>query len=222
MPKSRHRLARQDAARGIGDRAADDDGQALAGVGHQFIQRKDGGLGIERVKDGLDQEQIGAAFQQALGLFAVGVAQLIEADVAGTRVVHIGADAGRARRGAQGTGGLARLAGGGHVQLAGDVAQAVVFLGDAGGTEGVGLDQVSAGSQVLVVDLADHIGPGELQQVVVALQILAVVGKARAAKVGFAELVALDHGAHRAVDDDDALRQQGRQGGAARVGGVGR
>ena len=43
------------------------------------------------------------------------------------------------------------------------------------------------------------------QQVVVALHELGEVGEARAAIARLVELVALDHGAHGAVDDQDAL-----------------
>ena len=43
------------------------------------------------------------------------------------------------------------------------------------------------------------------EQVVVALDELGVVGKALATIVGLLQLEALDHGAHGAVDDEDAL-----------------
>jgi hypothetical protein len=51
------------------------------------IQR---GLGVERVEDGLDHEGVGAAVDQALDGFAVGVAQLVEAGVAEARIVDVG------------------------------------------------------------------------------------------------------------------------------------
>ena len=69
-----------------------------------------------------------------------------------------------------------------------------------------------------MVDFAHHIRPRQLQQVVVAFEISGVVGEALATKIGFAELVALDHRAHRAVDDHDALLQQRGQ---LRSSGVG-
>ena len=47
-----------------------------------------------------------------------------------------------------------------------------------------------------------------------------MVDKAAAAVVGFDQLVALDHRAHRAVKDDDALLQDGGQQGAAGIGFV--
>ena len=40
------------------------------------------GLNVARVKTGLDQQKVHAAFDQALGLLVVAVAQLLEGDVA--------------------------------------------------------------------------------------------------------------------------------------------
>ena len=42
-----------------------------------------------------------------------------------------------------------------------------------------------------------------------------MVGKARAAVVGLLQLVPLDHRAHRAVEDQDALLQEGGEFGGA-------
>ena len=55
------------------------------------------------------------------------------------------------------------------------------------------------------MDLADDVGPGERQQVVVALQVVVVIGQQRAAEVGFVQPITLDHRTHRAVDEQDAL-----------------
>ena len=94
------------------------------------------------------------------------------------------------------------------VQLVGHVLEQVVGLRDGGAAERVGLDDVGAGGQVLPVDLADHVGPRQDQQVVVALEILRVILEALAAEVRFRQLVALDHRAHRAVEDEDARRER--------------
>ena len=49
-------------------------------------------------------------------------------------------------------------------------------------------------------------GPGEHQQVVVAFQVVRmIVQEARAAEVRLRQLVLLDHRAHRAIHDEDAL-----------------
>ena len=55
------------------------------------------------------------------------------------------------------------------------------------------------------MDVGDDIRPCQHEHVVVALKIVPVLREASAAEIGFAELPALDHRAHRAVKDDDAL-----------------
>ena len=68
------------------------------------------------------------------------------------------------------------------------------------------------------MDIADDLRPGQREQVVVAGELAVVVGIERAAKVGLAQLVALDHGAHGAVQQQDALgrrRFERGQAGAA-------
>ena len=70
------------------------------------------------------------------------------------------------------------------------------------------------------MDLADHVGARQDQQVVVALEILRVVLEPLAAEVRFRQLVALDHRPHRAVEDEDALRERALER-AGRVDGDG-
>jgi hypothetical protein len=82
---------------------------------------------------------------------------------------------------------------------------AVVGLGDPRGAERVGLDQVGARGEIRVVDLADHVGAREHEDLVVAAQVARVVAEALAAEVGLAELARLDHRAHRAIDHEDPL-----------------
>ena len=57
------------------------------------------------------------------------------------------------------------------------------------------------------MDVGDHVGPRQHQHVVVALQVLGMILEALAAEVGLGQLVALDHGAHRAVEHEDAFEQ---------------
>jgi hypothetical protein len=102
----------------------------------------------------------------------------------------------------------ARDAGGGDVELVGQVLGAVVGLRDRLRVERVGLDDVGAGVEVLVVDAADDVRAREDEDVGVALEVVPVVPQPLAPVVRLAELVALDHGAHRAVEDEHALGKQ--------------
>jgi hypothetical protein len=93
----------------------------------------------------------------------------------------------------------------GEVHLARQVAALVLGLRDAGGAEGVGLHDVGAGLQVLLVDGADGLGAREREQFVVALEQDLVVLHAFRMEVLLGEAELLDHGAHGTVEDEDAL-----------------
>jgi hypothetical protein len=58
-----------------------------------------------------------------------------------------------------------------------------------------------------------HVGAGEAEEVVVALEVLPVVAQAVAAVVGLGEAVALQEGPQGAVQDEDALVEQAAQRG---------
>jgi hypothetical protein len=113
-----------------------------------------------------------------------------------------------------GVGAFARNPGRREIDVAHFRLQPVVGLRDARRVESVGFDDVGAGFEKRVVDRRDDGGLGQDQQVVVALQIARMVAESagrRAAKVGLAELLSLDHSAHRAVEDEDAFPQQALQ-----------
>jgi len=94
------------------------------------------------------------------------------------------------------------------VHLEHDVLEAVVGLGDRRGREGVGGDEVGACFQVPAVDVLDHVGPGQVQQVGIPGDVARVVAEAVASVVGLDEAARLDRGAVRAVQHQDPLREQ--------------
>jgi hypothetical protein len=63
----------------------------------------------------------------------------------------------------------------------------------------------------------DHLGPRQHQDVVVALQIVRVIGEPRPPKVRLGERVALDHRPHGAVEEEDALAEQAIESGSGVV-----
>ena len=87
------------------------------------------------------------------------------------------------------------------------ILHAIIGLRDPSPGERVGLAEVRAGLVVLLVDVVHDVGLGEGEQVVVALDGLSKVLELLAAEVFLGEFVALDHGAHGAVDQHDALRE---------------
>ena len=171
----------------------------------------------------------------AAGRDLVRVLHLVERHRAIARIVHVGREreravhrpqdardearlAGRARR--ERVRYLARDARRGEVHLRDDPLESIVGLRDRRRVEGVGLEDVGAGFEVLRVDLAHDVGTRERQQVVVAAEVLVEVPEPLAAELRFRELVALDHRAHGAVQHEDALLQgieeRGEAGGASR------
>ncbi len=213
-------LARQGTAGGVGDGAGDHDRQFDAIVLEHLLHGEDGRLGIEGVEDGLDQQQVGAALDQAASGLDVVFHQFVEGDVAVAGVVDVrGNRAGTAGR-AEHAGDEAWLVGGlqglGIGHLAGDARtfdvklvdqrlHAIVGLGNLRGVEGVGFEDVGASVQVGLFDGRDDIGAAQQEQVVVAFHIAWPIGKARATIVVFLQPVALDHSTHAAVEDQDAL-----------------
>ena len=95
-----------------------------------------------------------------------------------------------------------------YVQFVGQLFHLVVRHRDGSGIEGIGLDQICAGCQILRVNLLDDLWLGEREQIVVPLQIVGPVLKPFAAVVYFPQFVTLDHRPHRPVDDDDSFAQE--------------
>ena len=203
-----------------------------------LFDREQRGLGVERVEDGLDHQQIRAAIQQAADGLAITLHQLIETDVARAGIVHVRRDRSGTRGRSQHAGDEARLVRNlrlefiahparqfraGQIQFIGQVCHAVIGQRHGGGIECAGLDDVRARRQIFGVDAADDVRLGQQQQVVVAFDIDRMVGKGpardvvvcktlwiftvqhRAPIVFLGQFVALDHRAHRTVQDQDAL-----------------
>ena len=175
-----------------------------AGVGHRPPARDERGLRLEQVVDRLDQQHVGAARDQPGGLLLVVGPQRVERDRAERRQPRAGAD--RADdpagpiRGAPLLGRLLGEPGRGHVHVVGLVRDAVFGEHQRKGAERGGLDRVDPDREVLGVHLADEVGSGHDEVLVAALERLA-------AEVVGAEILALDPGAERTVEDQDAFGQ---------------
>ena len=224
-PERLRGLAREHAPGQIGDGAGHHDRYRGAARFEQLGDGVERRLGVERVEDGLEQEQIGAAFDEALGLLAIGFAQLVEGDGAETGIAHVGRD----RRGAVGRahgagdearaavlarrdrGGFLGEAGAGEVELGDEFLRAVIGLGDPGRGEGVGRDDVGAGAEIVEMKLPHGVRLRQDQNVVVAAQVARPIGKALPAVAGLAELEVLDFRAHGAVEHEDRLGGAGTQ-----------
>ena len=75
VPEGGRRLAGQGAPGAVGDRSRNHQRQADAALGEDLLAGEDGRLGVQRVEDRFDQDEVGAAVDQAADLLAVGDAQ---------------------------------------------------------------------------------------------------------------------------------------------------
>jgi hypothetical protein len=93
-PEGLRRLAGQGAARAVGDGARDHHRRHVEPFVAQAFDRIDRGLGVQRVEDRLDQDQVDAALDQGARRLAIGFRQAVEGDLAEARIVDVGRDAG--------------------------------------------------------------------------------------------------------------------------------
>ena len=161
-PESLTRLPGEGAARHVDDGAGDHDGHAEPDVLKVLVDGEKGGLGVEGVEDGLDEDNIGAAIDEAAELLLVGGHELLESDVAEGSILDLGGDGKRAVRGADGRGHHPAAASlllhveGSHLGELGrlvvdavhEVLEGVVGLRHSGAREGVGLADVGAGLEI--------------------------------------------------------------------------
>ena len=230
IPERLGQLPGQQAAGFVGDGAGDHHRHVDAARFRDFGDRVQRRLGVERIEDGFHQQQVDAAIEQAVDLLAIGGAQIVEGHGAKTGAGNIRRDRGGAVGRADGAGDKARLAVfGGHavrggarefrafaVHLIGDAGEVVIGLRDRGRGKRVGGDDVGAGAQIIGVDILDRLRLGQDQQVVVAAQVAMEILETLAAKRGLVIFQRLDHGAHGAVEHQDALARQRQQFGSLR------
>jgi hypothetical protein len=222
VPEGFGHLPRERAPARVGDRARDHERNVEAFIFEVTRDPEYGGLGVQRVEDGLYEQQVGPALDEPARRIRVGRGELLEADVPETGVVDVGRERRRPVRGPERAGheagplqrgeSVGRPAGDAGrlvVDLVGEVLHPVVPLGDGGGTERVGLDDVRTGLHSGLVDGAYRLRLRDGKQVVVALELGGMVREALATELFLGEVVRLDHGPHGTVQQHYALFQQG-------------
>ncbi len=193
------------------------EGEPEGQLRRSVLRGDDRGLRVQRVEDGLDQEQIGAAFPEGAHLLGVRLGHLVERRGAVGGVVHPRREGERHverpdRAGHQPTelvGHLPRELRPLERHLGGDVLERVVGLADPRRREGVGGRDVGAGLEVRAMDLAHDVRLRQVEQVRVAGDVARVVAEALAAVLVLAADALLDQHAPRAVEDGDALLEDG-------------
>ena len=186
VPEGRRSLTRKGASREIGDGAGDHHRQPEASLFEHLLDRIERRLGVQRVEDRLDEENVGAAVDEAARRLAIGLGEIVEGHGAEARIVDVrrdrrgavgrpdgaGDEARPARIGGEGrVAGLARAPRTFDVEIVGGALEVIVGLRDGRRREGVGLDDVRTRRQILGVNAADDVRPGNRQEIVVALQV---------------------------------------------------
>ena len=221
VPEGLDGLPAERAPRGVGDGHGEHHREAEVVIGEVLLDGEDRGLEVQRVERRLREEDVDAAVDEAAHLLVIGIDELVEAHAAERRVVDVGRERGgavgrphragdeaRALLRRDGVGGAAGDLRGFEVDVVDGALEAVVAHRDRLGVEGVGLDDVGARLEVLAVDLFDDARPREAEEVVGALEVARVRREALAAVRRLVQLVALDHGAHLPVEDEDASAEE--------------
>ena len=84
---------------------------------------------------------------------------------------------------------------------------------DRGGAEGIGFNDVGARFEILDMNFLDDFGLRQLKKLEAAFKIFAFpIAESSAAVILLGQLIALDHRAHGAVEQDNAFAQEGFEG----------
>ena len=221
----------------VSDRAGDHHRQTHAALGEDLLARENGGLRVQRVEDGFDQDDIGAAVDQAADLFRVGDLEVVEGDGAVAGIVDVGRQGssavGRPKR-ARDEASLAvrplrldrRPPGETRavaIEVIDHILHAIVGLSDRGGRKGVGFEDVRPSHGVGEVDVLDRLRLCQGEKVVVPLEVAFARQKAVAAEMGLNKAESLNLRAHRPIENQDpALRRLAQGfGGVLPAGGGG-
>ncbi len=223
IPERFRRLARKGTARGIGNRAGNHHRPATAGLLKELLDGKQGGLGIERIENGFDQQQIRPAIRQPLNGNEIIAHQLVELHIPEARVIHIGRNRGRARcrpKHARNksrlrrhllrspVASLARELRTTQVELINQRLQPVIRLRNGRRIKRIRLEDIRTCRQVLLVNALDDFRLRQQQQIIVALEILCMAGKTRATIICLRQPVTLDHRPHRTIENQNALTEK--------------
>ena len=217
-PKSFDRMTRQIASGHVGNRHRNHYWHITATGCDRFLRCHRRTFGVQRIENRFDQQKIDFANDQSVALLAVNAFQIIEIDFTVTRIVDIGRERkrfiGRPDRSgdkpAFAVPCLRRLAtisrqfGRLHVDLAHQMFATIIGHADLRRAERVGLDHIRACIEIGRMNGADDVGPGDRQQIIIALLVFRQLQ--RAAIIGLLQFIVLDSGPVTAVEDQDLLR----------------
>ncbi len=186
-------------------------------LNEHFFSRKDSCLGVQRIKDRLNENNVGATIDQTTDLVGIGNAQIIKCDGTITGIVDI-------RRQRSGTVCWAKCAGNKTattifllradgcatsqaraitVELINGIFHAVIRLRNRRRRECVGFENVSSGHSIGIMNFFNCLWLGERQKVVVALKLAIAGTETLTAKMLFVKAQALNLRPHSTVKNQN-------------------
>lgn len=187
------------------DGEVDENRQVDLARGGGTMSAYDCGASLQEVLAGLDLDAVGARVNHGLDDLLVDIADGGETNL--TKGRQLGSRTDRSndvtRLVRTLVSCLASQFRGSRCQFDSTWSDAVLRQGRQVHTEGVGLDDVSPGIQVGVMNAGDDIGSGDIEYLVAALKSLEVI---------YREIAALQHRAHGAINDENVPGQSGAKG----------
>ena len=172
------------------------------GALHRPSGALDGGFGTKEVELGLDDQEVGAPVDQPGGFDLIRIGEISIGDLAQGGELGAGADRPCDESGpsvcfdelVHSLSGQRRPGRGDLIRL---VLEPVLTQGDGEGSEGVGLDHIDADFEEGAMEVPDHVGTTQVQQLVTSLQ-------RRTPEVVGSEADHLQVGARSPVEDDES------------------
>ena len=221
IPECFRRLPRQSAAGLICNRHGQHDRDLKAKLFEKILHRIDGGLGVERVKDRLNQDGINAALDQAARRIAIGFGKTIKVGIAFARIINIGRDRGGPVGRPDGTGNKARLVCARrristiarqlcplNIQLISEIFHRVIALGNGRCGECIGLNDICTRLKIGAVHVLDDLRARQNENVIIAPDVLGPISEPRTAIARLVQLIALDERPRCPVQHQNALAKR--------------
>ena len=194
-----------------------------SGLIHVPVDAEKARFKVERIDCGFRQQQVDTALNQCLGLFVIGIGQLIESNAAIGRVVDLRGDGrlfgGWANRTCHKSGPgrisfrifVGRSAGTlccGVIDFSHQLGRQVEFLhAHQACTKRVGFDDVGPRVQIMPVNVGHFVRMGQTENVDEVSKIFVVFGEPLTSYGGLIKLQCLNHRPHRAVQNENTARQ---------------
>ena len=212
--KGLHRLAGKRTSALVRHRNRQHERHSASGGLHGRFRRINSGLGIQRVENSFDEQGIHTAFEQGFHLFPIGSHQFVESQGAVCRIVHIGTHragfVGRSHRtghetrffGIEGRELIRKLAGypaSRQIDFTTIVLHVVIRHRYSLRTERIRLDNVRPGREIFTVDIPNHIGTRQRQQIVVTGHQSRNIPETPPPEISLRQAIPLNHGAHGTI-----------------------